>query len=1156
MIQPRSKEQRESDPNIPQRSASDPSASVWVSASAGTGKTKVLTDRVLRLLLPDIDRKATPPHRILCITFTKAAAAEMAIRINERLAAWAIMDDDALIKEMEEKLLGKPPTQEQIEVARTLFTQVIDTPGGLKIMTIHAFCQSVLGRFPLESGLTPNFKVIDEREATQFLTQARDQVLKTSKETDNKVLTNIATEQNEDQLTELLKIVLKERLQLSRLSRRYPDPSSLFEGLCDAFSCPVCTDPREFMKEICHTKSFNEKGMRQICTAMAQGTKTDQGRSVSLQVWLDAEEGQRIDLFEKYYSDILTQKETPRKLTQKIVNFDPACEPVWLEEADRLKQAKETLKKLHETHLTRDLVLLGTSILKEYQKKKTALNLLDYDDLILSTLDLLQKEGQNAWVLFKLDGGLDHILLDEAQDTNPEQWEIIDRLSSDFFSGQGQAEDITRTVFVVGDEKQSIYSFQRADPDSFQRMRDHFRTRITNAHRTWKDIDLFVSFRSCDAVLNLVDQVFAAEEERASLALPKDQCLSHESFRTGQAGLVELWPLYEREEEEEEKSANSGWKLPVSPVNRKTAIEHMAQDMALKIKGWLDRQEYLPSKDRPIHAGDIMILLRTRTKLVNPIVRALKHHNIPVSGVDRMVLKERIEILDLLALGKFCRLTEDDLSLACFLKSPLIDMSEETLYEVAVDRKGSLWKALRERKDLDAIAHYISALINRSRTLRPFEFYNTVLNMSCPAGSKNTSALRAFIKRLGEDVLDPLEAFLNEILIFEQDNIPTLEGFLHWMEHSSEEIKRQIEEKSQQVRIMTIHGAKGLEAPIVFLPDTIMSPGAMKSERFLWPHKTKLDTPIWSPRSADASSFYKEHLHRSQKDLKQEYRRQLYVALTRAEDRLYICGCKGKNEPDKESWFFSIKNAMEELGEQDGALYRYQREQVSESVPKNTIKEKPAKEKPAKEKPAAEKETVSLPGWAMTPCPIEPDPPMPLVPSKPSIAEPAFASPLDKENNNRFKRGNITHKLLQLLPDLPAHQWEESARFFVSKDTYRLSQVQQGSIVSETLKILNDPDFSDIFGPGSMAEVPITGLLHKNQLVSGQIDRLLIKDDKILIVDYKTNRPSPKEAKNIPETYVHQMRLYKELISKIYPGRDVSCALIWTDDARLMPVNV
>lgn len=1138
---------RISDPNIPQRQASDPQSSAWVSASAGTGKTKVLTDRVLRILLPEKDKEATPPHRLLCITYTKAAATEMSLRINDRLASWSIMDEKELKKDMENRLLGHPPTKDQIKAARTLFTQVIDTPGGLKIMTIHAFCQSILGRFPLEAGLTPNFRVIDDREATLLLSEAMNSTLKDSSLENQASLTRIATEQNEEQLTGLLKTILKERLQLTRLIKNRPDQDSLKNAVFKAFSCPIYKDKKNFLIEICHDAAFNEQGMHLICTAMAQGSKSDQERGVSIQKWLDADLDYRIDIFKEYSNQILTKDGNSRKLTKKVVAFDPACEPVWEEESERLKIALETIKKIKDVELTTDLVLLGASILKNYEKKKKALNLLDYDDLILSTLTLLQKDGQNAWVLFKLDGGLDHILLDEAQDTNPEQWKIIERLCAEFFTGKGQIDNIERTLFVVGDEKQSIYSFQRADPESFQKNRTFFRQQVEKAEKKWKDIDLFVSFRSCEAVLTLVDNIFTTTEERRSLALPDKQNLSHQSFRTGQAGKIELWPLFETKTEKKEKAEKQNrtpWKLPISPINRQTAIEQMAKEIALKIKTWIEQKEYLPSKDRAIHAGDIMILLRTRTNLVKPIVRALKSYDIPVSGIDRMVLKDRIEILDLLALGRFCLLPEDDLSLACFLKSPIINIDEEALYELCIDRKGSLWGALKENKIYADITEYLKTLKHLSQTLKPFEFYSTVINTPCPSTNNKKSAQHAFIKRLGEEVLDPLEEFLNEIITFEQDNIPTLERFIFWMENSNEEIKREMEEQSKQVRIMTIHGAKGLEAPIVFLPDTILSTSAMKSDPFLWPHKTGLETPLWSPRKSGASSHYISYQDSSKKYQKQEYRRQLYVALTRAEDRLYICGCTGKKAPDPDSWYYAIEKAMHNIGSEKNGILQYNKQQ---SAPPDTKQKKISETKT--------QQTI-LPDWINQPCPKEPEPPRPLVPSSPSRSEPAAASPLDKNNENRFKRGNITHKLLQILPELPKQQWESVIHQYVEKETYNLSETQKNSITKETLKILNHSEFSDIFGPGSMAEVPVTGLLNGKELVSGQIDRLLIKKDKILIIDYKTNRPPPTDPKNIPEIYIHQMKLYKALISEIYPDKPVSCALIWTDNAKLMRVDV
>jgi len=1126
-------EVRALDPNVIQRRASDPEESVWVSASAGSGKTKVLTDRVLRLLLPRPDgHPGAAPHRILCLTFTKAAASEMLQRIGKILGKWAIAGENELREDLR-NLTGRPASAAEIGAARRLFASVVDTPGGLKVMTIHSFCQSVLGRFPLEADIPPHFSVVDEAPAQDLLARARNTVLEAAKQDPasalGRAIAAIAAEQNEEQFGALLRSLCGERQQMRKLT----DANALHDRLCALLDIAPSDTPESLKEAACDDDGFDKDALYAACRALSGGTeKTDRPKGIAIQLWLDASPAKRLAEFEAYELAFLTKdKGEPRKnlSTKSVQQSNPACEPALQTEAQRLFLLRDRIRAVKCASLTRDLMVVGGAILDEYQRLKDARGLLDFNDLILTTLKLLRQPAIAPWILYKLDGGLDHVLIDEAQDTNPEQWQIVRHLCEDFFSGQGAREDIRRTVFVVGDEKQSIYSFQRASPAEFAR------------NKTWlksagaKEVSLDISFRSTSSVLGLVDEVFAPPRLRQGMG---EDVLLHHIHRRGQAGLVELWPQFASEETEEEEP----WTPPVKIIEAPSGQAKLADHIGKTIKDWLDRKEEIPSQGRAVQPGDIMILVRTRTAFVNQLVRALKTRNIPVSGVDRMVLGQQIAVMDLLALAQFALLPGDDLSLACALKSPFIGMDEDRLMGLAMDRKGSLWDALRASNDKPLI-DWLDELIARAAADHPYEFFSRILQRRCPADDR--SGLRAVQKRLGADALDPLGEFQNACLAFERDNIATLQSFLLWQQRTDAAIKRELEEAGSAVRIMTVHGAKGLQAPVVILPDTTRTAASKKNGTLLWPDKTGLDVPLWSPRSDDFPALYRQARTRLEDAAEEEYRRLLYVAMTRAEDRLYIGGCRGKREPLEECWYNYISAAFARLPhaeEQDGA-WRMTNPQTAA----------PDGKKKGGQKEIARENMPEAP-WLFQRAPAESFPPRPLAPSRPAD-EPAIRSPLDGAEDYRFRRGNITHKLLQILPDLPPDGRRQAARHFVSRPAHGLPENLQEEIVRETLAILEDASFAPLFGPGSMAEVPLTGFVN-GRLVSAQIDRLLVSDSAIWIVDYKTNRPPPRDPENVPDIYRDQLKAYRDIVASIYPDRPVRCFLLWTDGPLLMKLDL
>ncbi|MFK7839620.1 MAG: double-strand break repair helicase AddA [Bdellovibrionales bacterium] len=1140
--------ERALDPNVLQRRASNPTSSVWVSASAGTGKTKVLTDRVLRLLLPQKNQHAQwvpgcSPQKILGLTFTKAAASEMALRINETLSEWAIAPEDTLHRKLKD-LLGHEPGTLEKNAARKLFANVIDTPGRLKVMTIHAFCQSILSRFPLEAKLIPGFEVAEERIAESFIHQAKKQIFASSSHDKNnptgQALSNLARIINEDQLNDLLAAIINERGQFEQTINKHFNIDGFYTALCQHLNIRPNQSKTQLILNACSDTQYDDTMLTQCADAMSKSGKTDAANAQKIYDFLAADEKKRAQKFNTYLSIFFTQKEEKRSklIGKKISEQSPHLEKAMQDEAMRLESVIETIKAAEMAALTRDLFHVANEVLNHYATIKTQKNMLDYEDLIFKTRDLMKKRGD--WVHYKLDQGIDHILIDEAQDTNPEQWAIIEALCEEFFSTHSQ-QDNHRTLFTVGDEKQSIYSFQRASPEEFDRMSQSFADKITAAKASWEKVGLNISFRSTKSVLNAVDSVFSKPETRKGLGVTN---IDHQSFRRGQSGHVELWPLFENDESD---TPSMTWSPPVTIEDQKSGSSKNAEAIAKQIEQWLKTKEQLPSYNRAIQPRDIMILVRTRNAFVNQIMRALKSRNIPVGGLDRIVLNDQLAVQDMLAAADFALLPSDDLTLACLLKSPLIGITEDQLFDLAYNRNTTLWQSVLDNADKDII-DYLKTLIKNAKRHSPYTFFAKLLQTQCPADQ--TSGLKAFQTRLGSDAKDSLNELLNACMNFEHQHIACLQSFIQWQKSAASDIKRQNDDKTNHVRIMTVHGSKGLQAPILFLPDTIGIAGLNASQpgnRILWPTQTGQKFPLWAPRKDFEPNAYKNAKDNVLSRMDEEYRRLLYVAMTRAEERLYISGHKSKKEIKDQCWYQLIKNGLN--AHQDSI--QCDDKKLTLTNPQT----KPADREPKKQDAQSHK-TKPTPSWLHQAAPMEPNPPAPLIPSRPSETEPSAASPLNTTDHYRFRRGNITHTLLQFLPDLPLDNRENAAKHFINENAKDLPENVRNNIVEEIQKILTHKDFSPIFAEGSRAEVPITGLLADNRLISGQIDRLLITDENILIIDFKTNRPPPKTADKVPQIYYNQLKSYADTLKSIYPNHKIKCALLWTDGPHLMPIEI
>ena len=1138
-----------------QKQLSDPETSVWVAASAGTGKTKVLTDRVLRLLL-----KGVAADRILCLTFTRAAAAEMAVRIQRSLGAWATLNEPDLATALE-GLTGQPPNEETLIRARTLFAATLDTPGGLQIATIHAFCQSLLGRFPLEARVAPHFDLADERTAAELLRDARDRVLSSIARGGDDALTNalgvVAANAAEGTFDSIIQEICGGAGRFDASLAHNGGLDGTLNVIADALGVARDADAEQVLRQAATSGALDEPGLRQAVAAMEAGKTTDKKAAGLIDTWLAGDDDARVAGFADYCLAFLTKEGSPRANlpTKDVVAASPAVARAFANEQARLVGISDQLKAVHVFQRTAAVLRLGHAVLQRFRDNKTRRALLDYDDLINQTNALLAQPDITPWVLYKLDGGIDHVMVDEAQDTSPAQWQIVIELVREFFEGETWDDDI-RTLFVVGDEKQSIFSFQGADLDVLRNVHDRLEALATGEQGRWFETGLHRSFRSVSAVLTVVDKVFENARARAGV-VDEGATLEHLVQRAGHGGLVELWPVVGDLDDE----VPDPWEAPLSYHEPEDRSTRLAREIAATIYSWIERDEMLVAKGRPITAGDIMVLVPRRTRFVHALVRELKQKNVAVAGIDRMDLTGQIAVRDLMVLGYACLMPDDDLALAAVLKGPLADFDDDLLYDLARNRQGwtrdgrgeepleSLWAALRRRANNDpafrAAHDWFASQLAHADFERPFEFYSRVLSQSCPAPrgdmvGRRLSGREAMLRRLGIEAEDPLDEFLAASLDYEREHAASLQGYLAWLEAGSAEIKREMEARHDMVRIMTVHGAKGLQAPIVFLVDD-MATRPPRTDNLVWLDGGLL--PIWPGSAGKRHRLSDEAIDERNARQDEERRRLLYVALTRAEDRLYVTAASSTGESKPDSWHGMVEAGMAEIAEPFDFVAASDPAWTGQALRYQTPQAAPATAKPGKAggsdvAATLEAELLEFP-------PVERDTERPVNPSRLGGNDRAPDSPLGRTGGEAAARGRIIHRLLERLPDIAPQRRPDAGQRLLDHLAGDWPAAEKADALASVMAIVDDPAFSALFGPGSRAEVPIIGRVGE-LVIAGQVDRLIIHDGMVDIVDYKTNRRPPHGAQKAPEAYLRQMAAYRAVLRQIYPDFVVNCLLLWT----------
>ena len=1120
-----------------QLEASRPREHAALSASAGTGKTHVLTARVLRLLLSDVD-----PSTILCLTFTKAGAAEMAQRIHERLAHWVRLDDNRLRADL--VALGETVKPELLAKARTLFARVLDAKGGgLRIHTIHAFAQGLLAAFPAEAGLTPGFRPLERREEKLLARSTLADLLVRAEQSGDLPLIRdvqaLSHRMGEGGAEAFLMACARASDALLQLGPR----EAVEPRLRRAFGLPA-GDIDDALAEQCCDDLFDVATLRRLADAnRSWGTATGLGCCDAIAAWQARSNAERAATIEEIAALVLTRSGDPRKVPTGLLTADPD----YAEHAARLVECCRrltTMKKVAGLVSCLSAGLrAGQTFALAYAAAKRAHGVVDFDDLIRWAERLLLEPGMGEWVRYKLDQATDHILVDEAQDTNEAQWNIVGALVEEYFSGEGAA-GRHRTMFTVGDFKQAIFAFQGTDPRQFERARLFFEAKARAVRAAAEEMDLperelpplFLdlsmdkSFRSAPPILRLVDRVIDDLGHEA-FGLPRRPNL-HESHHAKRPGSVTLWqPHLSEAAMAEDEAGEEGW---VSDV-----VRRYASRLARQIRVWLDDPFYVESRGRALRPEDILILVRRRGDLASLLVARLHAENVPVAGVDRLLLSAPLAVQDLLAAARFAVQPHDDLNLAALLVSPLFGWSQDELFAAAHQRSGSLWQSVRTRAGHRAeTLEGLHALLAMAGFATPHLFFETIL-------SGPLQGRRRLLRRLGGEAADPIQELVAGALEFEARGAPSLEAFLDWFARGDVEIVRDPSAPLDAVRVMTVHGSKGLQSPVLILADACADPerkgGGRSVASFALPEGGPT-IPVIRPRRDELAEPLKSQIEARDRLEREEHWRLLYVALTRAEERLYIGGALGpadRNGPPLASWYAAVQRSLGGLDcawSNDPVWSRSCRLGQIEAAA-------PAERRRAEIR-------ASLPDWLARAAPVEPRPPRPLAPSAAPEDDVPDAPP-GPEARQAAVRGKLLHQLFERLPNVAEAQRPAAADRWLERSAGVASPALRDALVGDACRIISDPRFGELFGPDALAEAPVAAVVAGGHVVSGTVDRLLIEDARVLVADFKTGRAVPETAQDIPAAHLRQMATYVAALRVIFPEKRVEAALLYTSGPLL-----
>ncbi len=1104
-----------------QARAAAPDVHAWVAAAAGTGKTQVLSARVLRLLL-----LGTLPQAILCLTFTKLAAAEMQTRVLDRLARWARCSDPELRSDL--AALGAAGDAATIARARRLFAQMLDAPQGLAVQTIHAFAQGLIASFPVESGVAPGFATLDDRTAGAL--QAR-------------LLTEAIEQGDPEFLDDLAAIsIAGGEMRLAAVARRLAShgdaladlPSNIEAMLRRGFGLASDRDAAQAL--VAAMAGIDRAGVKTLAAALqAAGNVTATRTAIGLYDWLAlAEPASGFDAFARQFLKADGLPKLPTTIVPKAADIANPGLRHWCETMAATLTAISAEQALHAAvlHAARHL-RIGKRLAADWQRAKARLGVVDYDDMIAAAQRLLATDGAAAWVRYKLDQKIDHVLVDEAQDTNARQWDIVRNLTEEFFAGAG-AREVDRTLFVVGDFKQAIFSFQGSNPQIYRDKRDDFAELALGAGNPLQLVPLATNFRSVDAILHVVDAVV---DVLGPATFDSDGVPKHVAHREDKQGVVTLWPPMADDEADDDDAADADEDAePPRALGTETRLAHQ---VARTIAGWLDRRDplILPGRGIPVKPQDILVLVRSRSGFSGALVSALHVNEVPVAGVDRLKLSDPLAVADLLALARFALQPGDDLVLAALLVSPFLNLGHDQLFALAHGRAGTLWDAVQTDPNVATACQWLRDMLAFADFAAPYEFFERIL--SGPLGGR-----AALVKRLGAEARDAIDAVLDQALAFEASNAPSLQGFIAWIDSDDLEIKRDPDAPLDAVRLMTVHGAKGLQAPVVILADATKRRQPEREAPLLMAFDNGPELPIFLASRKNLSGPLGRAIDDADHAAAREHCRLLYVALTRAEDMLFIGGAlrAGAKEPHEESWYAACRMALENLGADsidadgwDGETLEYR---FGTAEPRRTIA------------PIIIPDTaITLPEWAVTPAPQEARPPKPLSPSA-IAADDVSAPPAGPAAKAAARRGAALHALFERLPDIAADRRQAIGEAWAKMTVPELDAAALTAIV---LTVLDDPRFAAIFAAGALVEAPIAAVID-GVVIAGKVDRLLVTENDVLVVDFKTGRRVPENAAAADVYHLRQMAAYVLALAQVFPAHKIRAALLYTEGPALIEI--
>lgn len=1081
--------------------------SVWVSASAGTGKTYVLTNRILKLLLLQPQLK---PSEILAVTYTKAAANEMENRIRERLSDWACFNDEELYNSLE-MVMGTPANPSQHARARSLLFSVLEDGKGLNINTIHGFCQQILGSFPLESGVPVGFSLLDDGESKDLIYQVQDNIFKQceNKELPEHIWFNYLVQDiHEMTLRDVFKDIVYNRRKFKKLFSKFSTVDGILNGLSAKLNIEQKKWDPQTVQEVLKGEMDLPEEVKQCVNILNQGGKKAKERSENIDIFSRCINKQ--DGWKNYANIFLTVKGEYRKqLVDAAIKKLPSggeTELILHKEQERVFSVENKRKSYKAWLLTAAYLHLGYKMIEEYKAEKCKQSVLDFDDLIEKTASLLNDQNSQMWVRYRMDRKISHVMLDEAQDIDDEQWEIIRSLIEEFFDGTGRTE-FTRTLFAVGDTKQSIYRFRGAQPHVFGGVKEYLEHQKESQGYNTQNISLQTSFRSSKTILNFVDMVFANEEKQ--VALDDKVSTTHTAVKQDAPGWVEVWPLCK--DDEKEKEDVLPWPLPVKQQEKtESARRNLAKKMADSISKLISNKTLLSSTNKPVCYGDIMILLRGRT-MMPEVIEALNNAGIPNSGADRMLLTQDIIVSDMLAFLKFLHWNEDSLSLAQVLKSPLFNIGENILMETALKAKNTfLWQALKGAEK-DAIQE----IIDQSKNLSVYEILVLILT-KLDGYSKYFAALGQKGASINT-ITEPMDTFLEVALSFAKHD---LAGFIKAVESNDVDLKKGLESAGKNVRILTSHGAKGLEAPVVYMPDTTQDYYAkMTRDYLLWQEdKNETEMFLYRQRKEDSPNLQGDMQQAEKERIFEDEMRLLYVALTRAQERLYIGGSEVRGKLPENCWYSEIANITDNLMD-------FGESKVLHDAPNS---------------PILEEETLEVTGVSkqLPPCWVN------VKAAKEGIVQKTLETLEKNELNDDltklYQRGRLMHRLLEFLPELAPEKRRVAGLSWLNKMLPNETDEYITSMLDGLMKVFNG--YPEFFTKNSRAEV---AYITENSF-EGRIDRLVVDENSVTIIDYKTDQQIPAK---MPEKYKLQLQKYIKAMHKVFPNKNIKAAILWVGES-------